>query len=54
MGELPVNPRDWFEEGELDRFPFCGERAAIRTDAKVAMCIACQATWTTDGKPQRI
>ena len=54
MGEHPVDPLNWFAEGELDRCPFCGERAVVRTDAKLSVCLACQAAWMKDGEPHPI
>jgi ribosomal protein L37AE/L43A len=52
--EHRVNPRDWLEEGELERCPSCGERAVIRTDTKLAVCLACSVAWIVDGEPQPI
>jgi len=54
VAEGDINPREWFREDELERCPFCGERAVPRTDAEAAVCLTCEVAWIKDDEPQAL
>jgi hypothetical protein len=55
MGELPSSdPRSWFDEEELDVCPACGEKAVPRSDARVAVCLACESVRIEDDGPRAV